>query len=128
MSTTAGVLVYLIGLDPLMTAAINADLPGTRVASFPSLRAALSRHAVARPDLVLLYLSRSAAPATVARLRAAWGDQVVVVGLDRRTPRAQVWAAAGPAVMVELGPDFLEPFLPAQRTEFPPSAHNSKHD
>ena len=113
MPTTAHLLVYTIDLDPLMARAIAADLPGARIGSFPSLRAAIDRGAAHRPDVVLLYLFRSDASTAVASIRAAWGDQVVLVGLDRRAPCAHVWCMARAAETVELGPDFLARFLPA---------------
>jgi hypothetical protein len=43
--------------------------------------------------------------------RAAWGKNLLIVGIARSDPYARVWAGASGAKVVEIRPGFLDSFL-----------------
>lgn len=65
-----------------------------------------------RPHLLLDAAATNVA-AEVAAARAACGETVVIVALDRRRPVAWVGCRSGTVTAVEPGPGFLHPFLSA---------------
>lgn len=103
--------VYVIGLDSLTERAIRADLPGAQIRRLRPVREGATRRRGPPPHVVVLDLTRTHALRERALVSRIWGEQVVVVGLSRRDPMARVWQAS--TTVVELGPGFLTPFLPA---------------
>lgn len=116
MDTIARPLVYAIGLDGLIACAVEADLPDAAIQWLrPLSGAAVPRRVGPRPDLLLLDLSSTYITTELAAARAAWGERLVIVGLDRQQPYARVWQRPEVALLVEIGPGFLDPFLPRER-------------
>lgn len=105
-------LVYTVGLDTPLRRALQADLPGARFVRLRPVDAVRGRQRRRRPHLLLLDAATNVA-AEVAAARAAWGDTVVIVALDRRRPVARVWCRPNTVTVVEPGPGFLRPFLSA---------------
>lgn len=122
--TTAGPLIYTIGLDALVARAIyadmaNADIRRRRPLGGTGPRGRLGR----RPDVLLLDLCLAGLEAELAAARAAWGQCVLIVGVDRCWPLARVWQGQTLATVVEMGPGFLPSLLgqarPIDRQSWP---------
>lgn len=100
-------LIYAMGLDSLTARALYADLPG---ASIQRRRPGSHGRGSRRPDLILMDLPEADPEAEMAAAGMAWGKDVLIVGLSRNAPLARIWSH-GIATLVEIGPDFLRPFL-----------------
>jgi hypothetical protein len=110
--TTHAPVIYAIGIEPLTARALYADLPGGVVRRLRPLRVdgRLGRHGKP-PDLLLLDPGLTRLAAELDAARAAWGDRVVIVGVDRRSPIARVWRRWRSVEQVEIGPGFLSSLL-----------------
>lgn len=105
-------LVYTIGLEPLIARALYADLTPAVIRRRRPLRpGGRGRPAGRSPHLVLLDLNVTSVLAELAAAWAAWGEDVVIVGVGRRQPYARVWRGPDCADLVEIGPGFLAPYL-----------------
>lgn len=104
-------LIYLIGLDPLLSRALRADLHGCILQRRGSLHAGQTRRRGPRPDLVLLDITTTDVAAELAAVWSTWDAEVVVVGLERAHPFARVWYHPRPARVIEVMPGFLAPYL-----------------
>lgn len=105
--------IYAIGLDPLLYRAIGLDHPWCDLHRRRVLRPRQLWRLGPRPALVLL--GARAVQAEVERriIWRSWGSDVPVVGFDARSPRAYIWHRPGFVQMIDVGPGFLDPFLPA---------------
>ena len=113
MHAADGLLVYTVGVDPLLAQALAADLPAAVLRRRRSLvHAAQCRGRC--PDIVVVDISGASIDTELDAVRSTWGDRVVVVGVDRRRPFAWVWRRPDRGRIVELGPGFLEPYLAEQ--------------
>ena len=108
-------LVYLLGVDREFSDAVASDLQGTATRHPRTLREATRPRRSGRPDAVFFDLRTNDANAAVAAFRAAWGRDLLIVGVDGRRPYAQVWRGASLSEVVEIEPGFLGPFLRADR-------------
>ena len=107
-------LVYTIGLEPLTARAIAADLAHAVIRRQKPLRPnATRRGRLRRPDLVLIDVTVTAVVAELAAAWAAWGERVVIVGIGRSQPYGRVWRRRERHEVIEVGPGFLAPYLPA---------------
>ena len=97
--------LYLVSVHPLLAAALRADHPDAEIVALPALGPAAPAE---RPDLVV---TGRGAPDR-ARAWATWGEVVVVVEVEPRSPVARAWRSPSLVQAVELGPGFLAPFLP----------------
>jgi hypothetical protein len=105
-------LVYVIGVDALMERAVHADLPDADIRRRRTLRAGVVRRRGPRPDLVVLDVTAADADAELAAIWSAWGEQVVIVGVDRHQPYARIWRQPNLARVAEIGPGFFAAHLP----------------
>ncbi len=104
-------LVMTIGLERYTAQALSADLHGAKIQQRRPLQPGSARRRPhPRPDLVILDMSSTRVAAELAAARTAWGE-VVIVGVGRHQPIACVWPGAGAALLVEIGPGFLTPFV-----------------
>ena len=124
-------LVYTIGLEPLVARALRADLAGAVFRARRPLRPGVThRDGRKRPDLVLIDTSATSVLAELAAAWAAWGERVTIVGIGRCQPFARVWHHPEITDVVEVGPGFLAPFLPAERRNghvHPPTGWGGPH-
>lgn len=104
-------LIYLIGLDPLLSRAVRADLSGCVLRRRDCLQAGQTRRRGPRPDLVLLDISTTDAAAELTAVWSSWDAGVVVIGFERTQPFARVWYHPRFAQVIEVVPGFLEPYL-----------------
>jgi hypothetical protein len=112
MRSVTAPLVYAVGLDPLMARAIHADLAWCQIRSRPSLiMAGAGDSGCRRPDVLLIDLGGVESERELAAATRAWGENLLVVGLDRASPFARVWQRPHLAEVIEVGPGFLGPFL-----------------
>jgi hypothetical protein len=113
------VLIYVIGLDTLLTKAIRADLPNATIRWLRPLRPH-GRRRGKRPDLLLIDISVTDPYHEVRAAWSFWDKSVVAVGVDRHQPFARVWRHEHLARIVEIGPGFLTPYLEASSAPSPP--------
>jgi hypothetical protein len=114
MSGSPPLLVYAIGLEPLLARALYADLPHATIRRKRPLRSGVTFHRRGpRPTLVVLDVAATLVVAELAAAWSAWGDDVLIVGVDRRGPLACIWRRPDEAEFVEIGPGFLARFLSA---------------
>src|SRR5207248_5075675 len=105
-------IVYAIGLDSLTARALYADLSGAAIQRRRPLRVNGPHARLGpRPDLILVDLTRADGKTELEAARKAWGEDVLIVGLGREAPFARVWRRPSVALMVEISPGFLRPFL-----------------
>jgi hypothetical protein len=102
-----------------MEKAIRADLPQARIRALRPQHLVATRAAQTRPDLVVF--NASARDATTQRrlIQHVWAT-VVVVELSATESRALVWRPPSDVEVVEVGPGFLGPFLPARSVTVAP--------
>lgn len=105
-------LVYAIGLDSLTARAISTDLAGARLRRLRPLGTVGPQgRRGRRPDLVLVDAKATNLCAELAAVRAAWGENTLIVAPGRCSPFARVWQRHELAQLVEIGPGFLQPLL-----------------
>ncbi len=112
MMLAASPLIYTVGLDPLTARAVRSDLAGAVIRrQRPVTAGGPHSRGGSRPDLLLIDLSHVDVQAELAAARAPWGEDIVVVGLERNAPLVRVWRGRNLAATAEIGPGFLQPFL-----------------
>ncbi len=103
-------VIYTVGLDPLLVQAVRHDFSGAAVRRIRPIAQVPGRRRGGRaPDMIIIDAGATDSAEERAAACDAWGPRVVVV-VERNEPIGRVWWR-GAVETVEIGPGFLGRFI-----------------